>query len=222
MGVEINATAKPWYRGARGMAMIALVVAAAVVAAIFVVIRESSEERRSSAPNRTITDYFRANDITTTPVFRGDPGTPVISFPAPPGWSDAGPDVPPGAYGAAFFDSSVDAERPTSIVVLLSRVNGAADPAKILEYAPGELRELPGYRPVSKPVEAQMSGFDGVQLGGLYTSDGQERLIAQKTVVIPAPSGLYVLQINADGPKEEAAVIQEATAVLDDQAKIAP
>ena len=141
----------------------------------------------------------------------------------PRGWSDAGDEAPEGAYGAAFYDSSVDVDYPSSVVVLLSKLSGDADPAKILEAAPGELEALPDYTVGSRPMASTMSGFDAIQLSGLYTrEDGEERIIAQKTVVIPAQDGLYVLQMNADGPKDEARVVQEATVVLDERATIKP
>lgn len=108
-------------------------------------------------------------------------------------------------------------------MVLLSKVGGNADPEQILEYATGELLNLPDYVAITTPTESTMSGFDAVQLGGLYTrEDGEERIIAQKTVVIPEQDGLYLLQLNVGAPKGEAPVLQEATAYLDDQAKITP
>jgi len=214
--------AKPWFRRPATLVVLGLVVAALVAALVFVVGRDSSSPSSGSAA-MTIPEYFSANDITVTPVRRGEPGTPVISFTVPRGWSDAGPDAPEGAYGAAFYDNSVDPDYPPSIVVLLSKLSGNADPAKILEYAPGELENLPDYIVGSRPMTSTLSGFDAVQLSGLYTrEDGEQRLIAQKTVVIPAPDGLYVLQMNADAPTAEAPILQEATVLLDEQAKITP
>ncbi len=215
--------ASPWYRRPRNHAIVGLLVTALIAALVFVIGRESapSNTLRPLAPGESIKSYFKDNGITATPVRPGEPGAPVVAFPMPPGWSDAGPDTPEGAYGAAFFDGSVDEEFPSSVVILLSRLAGEADPAKILEYAPGELQGLPDYRPVSEPKRSTLSGFEAVQLGGLYTRDGAERIIAQKTVVIPSETGLYVLQMNADGPKAEAAEVQAATGVLD-EAKITP
>ena len=218
--VGTTVAAKPWFRRPGTLAVLGLVVAALVAALAFLVGRDSSSPSSGSAA-MTIPEYFSANDITVTPVRRGDPGTPTITFLLPPGWSDAGAGAPDGAYGAAFYDDSVDPDYPPSIVVLLSKLTGDADPAKILEYAPGELESLPDYIVGSKPMTSTLSGFDAVQLAGLYTGeDGEQRLIAQKTVVIPALDGLYVLQMNADAPTTEAAVLQEATAALDQRSKI--
>jgi len=221
--VATQVAEKPWFRRPGALAAVALVAAALVAALVFVVGRDGSSPAGSSGSGTTIPQYFAENGITATPVRRGEPGTPVIGFTVPRGWSDAGPEAPEGAYGAAFYDSSVDPEYPSSIVALLTKLSGNADPAKILEAAPGELEALPDYTVVSKPKASTMSGFDAIQLSGLYTrEDGEERIIAQKTVVIPAQDGLYVLQMNADGPKDEARVIQEATVALDEQAKIEP
>ena len=213
---------KPWFRRPGTLAVLGLIVAALVAALVFMVGRDSSSPAPGSA-GMTIPEYFSQDDITVTPVRRGDPGTPAITFPLPPGWSDAGPDAPEGTYGAAFYDDSVDPDYPPSIVVLLSKLSGNADPAKILEYAPGELEALPDYTVVSEPETSTLSGFEAVQLGGLYTrKDGVERIIAQKTVVIPAQDALYVLQMNVDVPKAEGPVLQEVTGSLDESAKIAP
>ena len=214
---------KPWFRQPRTLAVIGVIAAVVIAGLVFVIGRDSSSRPGSAGSGMTIPQYFAANNITATPVYRGEPGTPVISFTVPRGWTDAGPEAPDGAYGAAFYDSSVDVDYPSSIVVLLSKLSGNADPAKILEAAPGELEALPDYTVVSKPQASTMSGFDAIQLSGLYTrEDGEQRIIAQKTVVIPAQDGMYVLQMNADGPRDEARVIQEATVVLDERAEIAP
>lgn len=221
-GEPVTVADKPWFRRPGTLAVIVL-IAAALVAALVVVFGRDSSSTSDKPAEMTIPEYFSANGITATPVRRGEPGTPVVSFALPTGWSDAGGDAPEGAYGAAFYDSSPDPDYPPSVVVLLTKLAGDADPARILEYAPGELESLPDYTVVSKPKSSTMSGFEAVQLGGLYTrEDGVERIIAQKTVVIPAQDGLYVLQLNVDAPKAEAAVLQEATAALDEQAKIAP
>ena len=45
-------------------------------------------------PNATIPDYIKQNGIAESPVKRGDPGSPDIVLPFPPGWEDMGPDTP--------------------------------------------------------------------------------------------------------------------------------
>lgn len=217
-----DADASAWYRRPRNLIILGL-VAAAVVAAVVYAIGRGGNASDVGSRDKTLAVYFSENDITTAPVLPGDPGAPEIAFTLPRGWSDAGPDAPPGAYGAAFYDASLDPEYPPSVVVLLSKVSGDADPEQILNYASGELLNLPDYVPVTNPQRSTLSGFDAVQLGGLYTrDDGEERIIAQKTVVIPEQDGMFLLQLNVDAPKEEAQVLQEATAALDERAEIIP
>src|SRR6476619_938782 len=50
-------------------------------------------------PNLTIPDYIKQNGISESPVKRGDPGSPEINLPFPPGWEDMGPETPQWAWG---------------------------------------------------------------------------------------------------------------------------
>ncbi|MBX7434718.1 LpqN/LpqT family lipoprotein [Mycobacterium sp. Y57] len=171
----------------------------------------------------TIADYVKENNIVETPVHRGDAGAPTVDLPFPPGWEDMGAKAPEWAYGGILFTGDpAAAQDPPTIIAILSKLTGDVDPAKILEYAPGELQNLPDYEGPDTGQPSNLSGFDAVQLGGFYTRDGASRMIAQKTVVIPAPDGVYVLQLNADGPEAQSYPLMEATSVIDDQAKITP
>ena len=214
----------PWFRRPRNLIVLALALVAVIVG-VFVAVnydsgRGSATARVGSGPNKTLADYFAANDITQTPVRPGEPGTPSITIPLPPGWSEAGPDPRSGAYVEFLYDDATNPDDVPFVEVLVSRLEGPADPAKVLEYAPGELRNLPGYRSVSEPMTSKLSGFDAVQLAGLYNNAGEERLIAQKTVAIPLGNSLFVLQMNADTPKVDAQALQLATVVIDEQLRI--
>lgn len=191
----------------------------------------TSETSTSAAPTRspqaeganyTIVDYIRENGIVETPVKRGDPGSPTIDLPFPPGWSDAGQQTPEWAYGAIISDDPAFAEDPPTIIALLSKLTGNVDPAKILEFAPGEIKNLPGYEGAEEGSPSTLSDFEAVQIGGTYTKDGVLRAIAQKTVVIPGQDGLYVLQLNADGREDQMMALMDATSVIDEQTKITP
>jgi hypothetical protein len=182
----------------------------------------------ASAPaagaNPTIADYIKENGITETPVKRGDPGAPTIDLPTPAGWADAGPKAPQGAYGAIVStDPSMGAD-PPSIVAVLSRLTGNVDPAKIFEYAPGELKNLPGYESAGDGNNAKLGGFDAFQSGATYVKDGAKRLIAQKTVVIPAGdgNGVFVLQLNAGGTEDQIRPLMDATSQIDEKTTITP
>ena len=181
-----------------------------------------STSAQASGPNKTIVDYIKENGITETPVHRGDPGSPTIDLPFPPGWADAGNRTPEWAYGAILATEPAMAQGPPTIIALVSKLTGNVDPAKILEYAPGEIKNLPGYEGAKEGSPSALGGFDATQIGGIYTKGGVKRAIAQKTVVIPGQDGLYVLQLNADGTEDQMGALMDATSVIDEQTTIAP
>jgi len=218
----------PWYRRGITLVGLAVLVAAAIAALVFTNGRADHSTSSSptsvadSASKQTIKQYIKGNEITSAPVHLGDPGAPNIVIALPQGWSDLGVDTPKWAYGAVQLDSAPDPNDPPTIMVLLSKLTGDVDPAKILESAPNELKNLPEYKSAADANSSKLSGFDAVQLAGLYTRDGTQRTIAQKTVVIPANDAVYVLQINADALKTDAAALMLATDVIDKQTKITP
>jgi uncharacterized protein YceK len=176
----------------------------------------------AAGPNKTIVDYIKENGIVETPVHRGDPGSPTIDLPFPPGWEDAGSRTPEWAYGAILFNDPAMAQDPPTIISLVSKLTGNVDPAKILEFAPGEIRNLPGYEGGDAGSPSTLAGFDATQIGGTYTKNGVKRAIAQKTVVIPGQDGLYVLQLNADGTEDQMGPLMDATSAIDEQTTITP
>ena len=214
----------PWFRR-RGMLVgIALALAAVIVALVFTNGRADQKavdaSVAQSAPGLTIQQYIKDNGITSTPVRLGDPGAPKIVIALPQGWSDLGEDTPEWAYGAVQADTSPDPGDPPTITVLLSKLTGNVDPAKVLEYAPSELQRLPEYVSMAAPNSSPLSGFDAVQLAGRYVRDGTQRTIAQKTVAIPANGAVYVLQMNADALDSDAIALIQATDVIDKQTTI--
>ncbi len=187
----------------------------------------SSEAPTTSAeaagPKKTIVDYIKENNITESQVERGAPGSPNIDLPMPEGWQDAGNRTPEWAYGAIVYTGDPAAsDDPPTIIAILSKLTGDVDPAKILEYAPGEIQNLPDFSGPDAGKPSMLSGFEAMQIGGLYKRDGLNRLIAQKTVVIPGQDGLYVLQLNADGTEDQAIPLMGATQVVDDETTITP
>jgi hypothetical protein len=191
----------------------------------------SSTSKSSSAapsspqakPNATIPDYIKQNEITETPVKRGDPGSPEINLPFPPGWEDMGDQTPPWAWaGIKFTGDPAMAANPPTILALLSKLQGNVDPAKILEFAPGEMKNLPGYEGDGVGSASTLGGFDAWQVGGMYLKDGVKHAVAQKTVVIPGADGLFVLQLNADGTEDQMGALMDATTAIDEQTTITP
>ena len=177
---------------------------------------------QAAGPNKTIVDYIKENGITEAPVHRGDAGSPTIDLPFPPGWEDAGSRTPAWAYAAIVATDPAMAQDPPTIIALVSKLTGAVDPAKILEYAQGEIKNLPGYEGADAGTPSKLAGFDATQIGGMYNKDGVKRAIAQKTVVIPGQDALFVLQLNADGTEDQMGALMDATSAIDEQTTITP
>ena len=206
-----------------------------------------SELRMPDGKYITIADYVSQNKITSTTVRRtevgADPGAPVIGLGLLSGSTRTcqkdcsalrGVEVGASgrkslaaiaserAYGAAQWESSVDPNDPPTMVVVLDKLTGAVDPAKILEYAPGELKNLPNYEPLAEDDSSSLSGYKAVQLAGRYTSDGKVRSIGQKTVVIPRGDATYVLQIFVESLDADAKTLATVTATVDELTVIEP
>ncbi|ULE33945.1 LpqN/LpqT family lipoprotein [Mycobacterium sp. IDR2000157661] len=177
-----------------------------------------------AAPEMTIAEYIQRNNITETPVRRGDPGAPTIELPVPPGWRDANTRAPEGAYTAMDYADPAGAADTGTIIAYVSKLTGNVDPAKILEYAPAEIQRLPGYEGPKVGGPTKVGGYDTTQIGGAYTKLGAKRAIGQMTTVIPAQDGTYVLQLNAESPgtPEQVQALTLATAFLAQQAKVTP
>jgi hypothetical protein len=175
----------------------------------------------SSAPNYTIEDYIRDNGIQETAVRRGDPGIPQLTLPVPPAWQDLGGRAPQGTWGGLVFADPAVGDGPPTIIAKMSRLTGKVDPAKVIEFAKGELKNLPGYQG-GDGKESTLSGFDAWQVAGLYTAGGTSRVIASKTVVIPHQDAVYVLYLNADGRQDQLKPLMDATNMIDQQATITP
>jgi hypothetical protein len=176
----------------------------------------------ATGPNPTIASYIAQNNIQETPVKRGDPGSPTIDLPLPDGWEPAGADTPDWAYGAIVYTGPDAGQYTPSIVALVSKLTGNVDPQKIIDLAPGELNNLSGWKPMNQGEASTLGDYPAYQLGGTWVQDGQTKIVAQKTVVIPGSDGLYVLQLNADGLEDQKEIIGAATDVIDSQTKITP
>jgi hypothetical protein len=176
----------------------------------------------AAGPNPTIASYIKENNIQETPVKRGDPGSPTIDLPIPPGWEPAGENTPEWAYGAIIYTGPEAAEYSPSIVALVSKLTGNVDPQQIIDLAPGELQNLPGFEASNEGQNSTLGNYPAYQLGGTWESEGQRKIVAQKTVVIPGADGLYVLQLNADGLEDQNDIVNAATEVIDAETKITP
>jgi hypothetical protein len=174
-----------------------------------------------AGPNPTIADYIAENKIQETGVKMGDPNAPAVNLPVPDGWQVLPPEqAPEYAYGAIVYTGPEFEADPPNIVALMSKLDGDVDPQKIIDLAPGELSNLPDYKPGNEGETSTLGDYPAYVLGGTYTRDGATRFIAQKTVVIPAADGLYVLQLNVDGPEAAGDVLASATMTIDSDTTI--
>ena len=102
----------------------------------------------------------------------------------------------------------------------VSKLAGDVDQAKLIQYASGDLQNLPGYDG-SAGQASTLSGFQAWQLGGSYTKNGAKRTAAQKTVVIPTQGAVFVLELDADAADSDHDVLNYAVNIIDDQTTIA-
>lgn len=174
---------------------------------------------RPSGHAYTIVDYIRDNGIAETAVHRGDPGAPVLALPFPPGWSDAGARTPDWAYGAIVHNYASPADPPT-FIALMSKLTGTVDTNKILQYAPNELANLPGYQSPQPSYTGTLSGYDQVVAAGTYYRDGALRGVLQITVVIPKAGSVYVVQLNGDSLAGDIQFVLDAALVIGQQTVI--
>ena len=181
----------------------------------------STPSQTSAAPaaqaKYTIADYVKDNKISETPVHHGDPG-PNVDLPVPAGWQlsqNSGT-----SYGGIVQSQPADPSDPPTISALFSRLSGNVDPAKLIQYAPGEVQNLPGYQGQGDGSASTLGGYQAWQVGGTYQRGGKTRLIAQKTVVIPSEGAVYVLQLNADGIESDQVPLMDAAKAIDDQTTI--
>ncbi|OBJ21169.1 hypothetical protein A5653_15880 [Mycobacterium colombiense] len=182
----------------------------------------SATSSQTSAPpaakaKYTIADYVKDNNISETPVHHGDPG-PNVDLPVPEGWQlsqNSGT-----SYGGIVQSQPANPSDPPTVSALFSRLTGNVDPAKLIQFAPGEVQNLPGYQGGGDGSASTLGGFQAWQVGGTYQRGGQTRVIAQKTVVIPSQGAVYVLQLNADGLEADQGPLMDATSVIDDKTTI--
>jgi probable lipoprotein LpqN len=169
----------------------------------------------------TIVDFIKQNGIVETQLHPGDPGAPTVNLPTPPGWADADSLTPTWAWRAIYFtDPAMEAD-PPNIVTLVSRLTGNGV-ARVLSYAPGELRNMADFKG-DEGTQIKVSGFNAYQLGGTFTKkDGVPRAIVQTTVVFPASDGVFIMQNNADGDPNQLGLLRDTMRIMDEQTTITP
>ena len=177
-----------------------------------------------TGPNPTIADYIVDAGLTEIPVTRDDPTAPTIDLAIPDGWVDAAEQTPDWAYGAIIYPEVAADERTPSMIAIVSKLEGDVDPQAIIDYAPGELMNLPDFTPSGEGAVSTLSGFPAYQIAGTYTDEetGEELVSAQKTTIITGQDGYYILQINVDGSIDQFDLLVDATTQVDEQTVITP
>ena len=179
-----------------------------------------TSEAPAAGPNPTIATYIQENNIQEVGIKMGDPSAPPVNLPVPPGWTVVAPEeAPEWAYGAIVNTEPEWADDQPNVIAIMSKLVGDVDPDQIVALAPGELMNLPDYDG-GEGEASTLAEFPAVVLGGTYTRDGETRFIAQKTVLIPAPDGQYVLQLNVDGPEDARDVLNAVTETIDNETTI--
>lgn len=179
-----------------------------------------TSEAPVAGPNPTIATYIAENNIQEVGIKLGDPEAPPVNLPVPEGWEPLAPEeAPDWAYGAIVYTAPEYEADPPNVIAIMSKLIGDVDPDQIMSLAPGELQNLPDYDG-GEGESSTLAEYPAVVLGGTYTRDGTTRFIAQKTVLIPAPDGLYVLQLNVDGPEEARDILNAATDAIDNETTI--
>jgi transposase-like protein len=169
-------------------------------------------------PNETVADYINKNNIQETTISHATPGAPTVDFPVPAGWTV----IPEGAgapYGGFVFNTPTNPGDPAKIIAIVEKLTGNVDTDKLWADSPGEVKNLPGYSG-GHGHKSSLSGCPAYLIGGMYTKNGVTRMVAQKTVVIQGKDGIYVLQLNAEGPQADANALESATDVIDQKTKI--
>jgi hypothetical protein len=136
----------------------------------------------------------------------------------PPGWQVA--NNSDASYGNIVWSQPVNPADPPTISALVSKLTGDVDPSKIIQYAPGELQDLPAYQGSGDGTASTLSGFQAWQIRGTHVKEGKTRSVAQKTLVIPSQGAVFVLALNADSLQSDQGPLTDATNIIDDQTTI--
>jgi serine/threonine protein kinase/tetratricopeptide (TPR) repeat protein len=179
-----------------------------------------STSAQASGPNETIADYIKKNNIQATTITHGTPGAPTIDLPVPQGWTriSEGADAP---YGGIVFNTPTNPNDPPRITATVEKLTGNVDTDNLLAVASGEVKNLPSYNG-DDGQKSTLSGYPTYQLSGSYTKNGVTRLVAQKTAVIQGKDGIYILQLNAEGPQADADALKAVVRVIDQKTTITP
>lgn len=186
----------------------------------------------------TIATYLHEVSPNVAMTHRHDPGAPIITLPMPANWSDAGPATRPFAYQTIVYHGPGAEAYAPSVTALMSKLGPEVDPQKIIDFAPGELNNMPGFVASDRGEMRTIDGRQAFMLSGTWNAPpvapapgapgapespglpAMQRLIAQYTVLVQDRAGLYVLQINVDAEAGQTEIFHRICEAIDRDTKI--
>ena len=136
----------------------------------------------------------------------------------PPGWKvvDTGT-----SYGGIVLAQPANPSDPPTIVAQVSKLTGNVDPAKLLEYAPGDLQGLPGYDG-HRRTGVHAGRLSGMAVGRRLHQERREtdRRADNLTESFPSQGAVFVLELDADSADSDQGVLNDAVNIIDDQTTI--
>lgn len=150
-------------------------------------VRPSAPPTRADGKEYAIVDYIDDNGPFEMPIHRQTPDAPMVTVPIPPGWADAGTRTPSWAYSAMLFEGLPPNVEPPVVIALISKLSGDVEAAKILQDAPNELRNVPGFSG-GDSRRLSLAGSEAVDVVGSYDRDARRRagtVVDQQTAVAP-------------------------------------
>ncbi|MCV7000264.1 LpqN/LpqT family lipoprotein [Mycolicibacterium alvei] len=167
----------------------------------------------------TLHDYIVEHNIAEVPFKPGDPGTPTYDLALPEHWALA-TEIPEWAFGAIVYDQPRDASDPPTITAIANKLTGDVEGPEVLDYASGLLDNMPDFKPLGEATERTISGFNSVDYAGTYLHEGKTRFVAQKTVVVPGPDALFVVQLNGTAVESDSQIVLDAMQWINDRTTI--
>ncbi|MUL66314.1 hypothetical protein BOO86_17715 [Mycobacterium sp. CBMA 234] len=182
---------------------------------------DAGTDKAADGPNPTIASYIKGHKITEQQVHRTDTGEPKVDLPKLDGWRASGDDNPPWAYDSIIYTGPVDSKNyAPSVIALLSKLTGDVDTKALMATAPGEIQNLSGFTASGPGTATTVRNYPAYRIAGTWMSDGKPKFVAQETVIFPANSATYVLQLNSDGSVDQTSIIQAATDAVAKQVTI--
>lgn len=179
----------------------------------------TSTSAQAAGSNPTIDDYLKKNNIQPAPIVHSTPGAPTIVLPEDiPGWTVL-PESQDAPYGGIKLDAPASSNDPPTVIAIFQKLPTDTSIDELVAVTPGEVKNFPGFSGGDGEKDS-LANFPAYHIGGTYQKDGATRVVAQKTVFIQAPDGLYLLRLDAEGPEADQNALMDALKAIDDRTTI--